>query len=153
MLLLVATLVKAPDGGWGTGRTIGGLAGAVALLVLFVVNEARAAAPLLPLSIFRIKGLAAADVTQLIGIAGIISMFFFLTLYMQNVLGYSQIQTGLSYLPLCFGVGIAAGISSQLLARVGTRPVMVAGALLASGGVFWLSKVPGPTRPTCSQGC
>ncbi|MCZ4493216.1 MAG: transporter [Conexibacter sp.] len=142
MLLLVATLVKAPDVGWGTGRTIGGLAGAVALLVLFVVNEARAAAPLLPLSIFRIKGLAAADVTQLIGIAGIISMFFFLTLYMQNVLGYSQIQTGLSYLPLCFGVGIAAGVSSQLLARVGTRPVMVGGALLASGGVFWLSKVP-----------
>jgi EmrB/QacA subfamily drug resistance transporter len=142
MLLLVYTLVKAPDAGWGASRTIGGLAGAVALLVLFVINEARTAEPLLPLSIFRVKGLAAADVTQLIGIAGIISMFFFLTLYMQNVLGYSQIQTGLSYLPLCFGVGIAAGISSQLLARVGTRPVMVAGALLASGGVFWLSKVP-----------
>jgi EmrB/QacA subfamily drug resistance transporter len=142
MLLLVYTLVKAPDVGWGSGRTIGGLAGAAALLALFVVNEARTANPLLPLSILRIKGLAAADVTQLIGIAGIISMFFFLTLYMQNVLGYSQIKTGLSYLPLCFGVGIAAGIASQLLARVGTRPVMVVGALLASGGVFWLSKVP-----------
>ncbi|HEV7752826.1 MAG TPA: MFS transporter [Baekduia sp.] len=142
MLLLVYTLVKAPDAGWGASSTVGGLAGAVALLVLFVLNEARAAEPLLPLSIFRVKGLAAADVTQLIGIAGIISMFFFLTLYMQNVLGYSQIQTGLAYLPLCFGVGIAAGIASQLLARVGTRPVMVAGALLASGGVFWLSKVP-----------
>jgi EmrB/QacA subfamily drug resistance transporter len=142
MLLLVYTLVKAPDVGWGAARTIGGLGGAVALLALFVLNEARTSTPLLPLSIFRIRGLAAADVTQLIGIAGIISMFFFLTLYMQNVLGYSQIQTGLSYLPLCFGVGIAAGIASQLLARVGTRPVMVAGALLAAGGVFWLSRVP-----------
>jgi EmrB/QacA subfamily drug resistance transporter len=142
MLLLVYTLVKAPDVGWDAARTIGGLAGAAALLALFVVNEARIASPLLPLSIFRIRGLAAADVTQLIGIAGIISMFFFLTLYMQNVLGYSQIKTGLSYLPLCFGVGIAAGIASQLLARVGTRPVMVAGAVLAAGGVFWLSRVP-----------
>jgi predicted MFS family arabinose efflux permease len=142
MLLLVYTLIKAPDVGWGGARTIAGLAGAAALLALFVVNEARIANPLLPLSIFRIKGLAAADVTQLIGIAGIISMFFFLTLYMQNVLGYSQIKTGLSYLPLCFGVGIAAGIASQLVARVGTKRVMVAGALLASAGVFWLSKVP-----------
>jgi EmrB/QacA subfamily drug resistance transporter len=142
MLLAVYTLVKAPDVGWGAGRTIGGLAGAAAFLALFVVNEARSANPLLPLSVLRIKGLAAADVTQLIGIAGIISMFFFLTLYMQNVLGYSQIKTGLSYLPLCFGVGIAAGVASQLLAKVGTRPVMVVGALLASGGVFWLSTVP-----------
>ena len=142
MLLLVYTLVKAPDVGWGAARTAGGLAGAAALLAVFVVNEARSANPLLPLSIFRIRGLAAADVTQLIGIAGIISMFFFLTLYMQNVLGYSQIQTGLAYLPLCFGVGIAAGVASQLLARVGTKPVMVVGAVLASGGVYWLSQVP-----------
>jgi MFS family permease len=81
-------------------------------------------------------------VTQLIGIAGIISMFFFLTLYMQNVLGWSQIQTGLAYLPLCFGVAIAAGVASQLLTRVGTRPVMVVGALLASAGVLWLSRIP-----------
>jgi predicted MFS family arabinose efflux permease len=142
MLLLVYTLVEAPSAGWGAARTIAGLAGAAALLAAFVVNEQRSSNPLLPLSILRIRGLAAADVTQLIGIAGIISMFFFLTLYMQNVLGYSQIQTGLSYLPLTFGVGISAGISSQLLARIGTRPVMVAGALTAAAGVFWLSHVP-----------
>ncbi|MEA2295288.1 MAG: hypothetical protein QOE86_2927 [Solirubrobacteraceae bacterium] len=142
MLLLVYTLVKAPDVGWGAARTIAGLAGAVALLAAFVANERRSRNPLLPLSILRVKGLVAADVTQLIGIAGIISMFFFLTLYMQGVLGYSQIQTGLSYLPLTFGVGIAAGIASQLVTRIGTRPVMVAGALLAAGGVFSLSHVP-----------
>lgn len=142
MLLLVYTLVKAPDAGWGAGRTIGGLAGAAALLALFVAGEARSADPLLPPSVFRIRGLAAADVTQLIGIAGILSMFFFLTLYMQNVLGYSQVRTGLSYLPLCAGVAVAAGVASQLLARVGTRPVMVVGALLAGGGLLWLSRVP-----------
>jgi EmrB/QacA subfamily drug resistance transporter len=142
MLLLVYTLVEAPDAGWSAARTIGGLAAAAALLALFVVNEARRAAPLLPLSILRIRGLAAADVTQLIGIAGIISMFFFLTLYMQNVLGWSQLKTGLAYLPLCFGVAVAAGVASQLLARIGTKPVMVTGALLSAAGVFWLSKVP-----------
>jgi MFS family permease len=69
-------------------------------------------------------------------------MFFFLTLYMQNVLGYSPIQTGAAYLPLTFGVGVAAGISSQLLGRLGTRPLIVAGSLIASGGVYWLSRIP-----------
>jgi EmrB/QacA subfamily drug resistance transporter len=142
MLLLVFSLVKAPDVGWGDPRTVGGLAGAAVLLAVFVWNEARVANPLLPLSIFRVRGLAAADVTQLIAVAGILAMFFFLTLYMQNVLGWSQIQAGMAYLPLCFGVAVAAGVSSQLLGRVGTRPVAVAGALLAAGGVFWLSRVP-----------
>jgi EmrB/QacA subfamily drug resistance transporter len=142
MLLLVYTIVKAPDVGWGATRTLVGIGGALALLALFVVNEHRSSNPLLPLSIFRIRGLAAADITLLIGVAGITSMFFFLTLYMQNVLGFSQIQTGLAYLPLCFGVAVAAGVSSQLLAKLGTRPVMAVGALIAAVGVFWLSRVP-----------
>jgi EmrB/QacA subfamily drug resistance transporter len=142
MLALVYTLVEAPTAGWGAARTIGGLAGAVLLLVAFVVNEQRARAPLAPLEIFRINGLGAANATQLIGIAGMVSMFFFLTLYMQGVLGYSQIQAGAAYLPLCGGVGIAAGIASQLLARTGTRPVIVAGALLAALGIYLLSRAP-----------
>jgi EmrB/QacA subfamily drug resistance transporter len=142
MLLLVFTLVKAPDQGWGATRTIAELAGAVVLLTAFVVNEQRSRKPLLPLSIFRVKGLAAADATQLIAFAGFLAMFFFLTLYMQNVLGYSPIQTGASYLPLTFGVGIAAGITSQLLSRVGTRPLIVAGSLIAAGGVYYLSRIP-----------
>jgi hypothetical protein len=69
-------------------------------------------------------------------------MFFFLTLYMQNVLDYSPIKTGAAYLPLCFCVGAAAGISSSLLARIGTRPLIVGGSLIAAGGVFWLSRIP-----------
>jgi predicted MFS family arabinose efflux permease len=76
------------------------------LLAAFVVNEQRGRNPLVPLSIFRVKGLAAADVTQLIALAGFYSMFFFLTLYMQNVLGYSQLKAGAAYLPLCAGVAV-----------------------------------------------
>src|SRR5439155_914379 len=90
----------------------------------------------------RGAGLAAADATQLIAFAGFLALFFFLTLYMQNVLGYSPIQTGASYLPLCVGVGIAAGVTAQLLARTGTRPVIVAGCLIAAGGVYYLSRIP-----------
>lgn len=142
MLLLVYTIVKAPDVGWGAARTVGGLAGAAVILLAFLLNEQRGRNPLLPLSIFRIRGLGAADVAMLVAVAGIGSMFFFLSLYMENVLGYSPMKTGSAYLPLCFGVGIAAGISSQLLARIGTRPVMVAGLLLAGGGVYWLSRIP-----------
>jgi EmrB/QacA subfamily drug resistance transporter len=142
MLLLVFALVKAPDQGWGSTSTLVELGGALVLLVAFVINEQRHRNPLLPLSIFRVRGLAAADATQLIAFAGFLAMFFFLTLYMQNVLGYSPIQTGASYLPLTFGVGAAAGISSQLLPRLGTRPLIVAGSLIAAGGVYWLSRIP-----------
>jgi predicted MFS family arabinose efflux permease len=142
MLLLVYTLVKAPTVGWGEARTIAGLAGALALLAAFVINEMRHRNPLAPLSIFRINGLGFSDITQLVAFAGFLAMFFFLTLYMQNVLGYSAIQTGAAYLPLCFAIGISAGISSQLLSRVGTRPVIVAGALIAAGGLYWLSRIP-----------
>jgi EmrB/QacA subfamily drug resistance transporter len=142
MLLLVYTLVRAPDVGWGKARTIAELAGALALLGAFVINEQRTKNPLAPLSIFRINGLAFSNATQLIAFAGFLAMFFYLTLYMQNVLGYSAIQTGAAYLPLCFAIGISAGIASQLLSRIGTRPVIVTGALIAAGGLYWLSRIP-----------
>ena len=142
MLLLVYVLVKAPTVGWSNAGTIGGLAAALALLAAFVVNELRHRNPLAPLSIFRINGLGFADATQLIAFAGFLAMFFFLTLYMQNVLGYSPIQTGAAYLPLCFAIGISAGISAQLLSRTGTRPVIIAGSLIAAGGMYWLSRIP-----------
>ncbi|QXJ24534.1 MFS transporter [Actinomadura graeca] len=142
MLLLVFTLVKAPEAGWGAARTIGGLAGAAVLLLAFLVNEQRGRNPLLPLSIFRTRGLAAADVAMLVAVAGITSMFFFLSLYMVNVLGYSPLKTGSAYLPLCAGVAVAAGITAQLLTRVGTRPLIIAGLLIAGAGVYLLSRIP-----------
>jgi len=142
MSLTIYALVRAPIVGWNTTRTIGELAGAAALLVVFLVNEQRHPNPLVALSIFRIKGLAAADGTQIIAIAGFFSMFFFITLYMQNVLGFSATKAGAAYIPVALGVAISAGVCSILFVRTGTRPIMVGGALLAAGGVYWLSRIP-----------
>jgi EmrB/QacA subfamily drug resistance transporter len=142
MLLLVYALVKAPTVGWGTSRTIVELSGALVLLAGFVVNELRHRNPLAPLSIFRINGLGYSDVTQLVAFAGLLAMFLYLTQYMQNVLGYSAIQTGAAYLPLCFVVAIGAGVASQLISRIGTRPLIVGGAVITAGGLYWLSRIP-----------
>jgi EmrB/QacA subfamily drug resistance transporter len=142
MLLLVFGLIRAPIVGWGSTETILELAGAAALLAAFVVNEIRAETPLFPFSIFRVKGLVAADITQLVAFAGFLTMFFFVTLYMQEVLHFSPIQAGLAYLPVTAAFGISAGISTQLIGRVGTRPVVVGGSLIAAAGIYWLSLVP-----------
>lgn len=139
MLLLIFTFVQAPDVGWSSARTLAGLAAATLILAAFVANERRARHPLVPFAIFRIGGLAAANVTQLITFAGLYSMFFFLSLYMQNVLGYTPLHTGLAYLPLTGGFMIAGAIATPLLPRVGTRPVTIAGALVAAGGIYYLS--------------
>jgi hypothetical protein len=152
MLLLIFTLVKAPDVGWGAGRTIGGLAASAVLMAAFLLNEQRRAHPLVPLSIFRIKGLAAADATQVIAWAGFYSMFFFVTLYMQNVLGFSQLQSGLSYVPVSVGIGLGSTMATKMFVRTGTRPIIVSGALLAAGGILWLSRIRwmAPISATCS---
>jgi EmrB/QacA subfamily drug resistance transporter len=142
MLLLVYALVKAPDEGWVTRQTIGELGTAAVLFVAFAVAERRSRNPLFPFAIFRIRGLAAADATQLIAFAGFLSAFFFLTLYMQNVLGYSPIQSGSAYLPVTAGIVLAAGVATQLMPRIGTRPVIVAGALVAAAGMYLLSRIP-----------
>ncbi len=142
MLLLVYGLVRAPDQGWGSARTLGELATAGVLLAAFAVTELRRRNPLVPFSIFRVKGLAAADATQMIAFAAFVSVFYFLTLYMQNVLDFSPIRSGSAYLPVTAGIMAAAGVSSRLFARTGTRPVIVAGALIAAAGVWYLSRIP-----------
>jgi EmrB/QacA subfamily drug resistance transporter len=141
MLTLVYALVNAPNAGWGSARTITELAAAAALLAAFALNEQRHRNPLVPLTIFRIKGLGAADATQVIAQAGFYSMFFFITLYMQTILGYSPIAAGAAYVPVTIGVGISSGIATKLLPRTGTRPVLVAGTLLGAAGVYWLSRI------------
>jgi EmrB/QacA subfamily drug resistance transporter len=142
MLTLVFALVQAPDQGWGAARTWWELAGAAVLLAAFLMNERLIRDPLLPLGIFRTRGLLAANVTGFVGFSGLLAMFYFLTLYMQNVLGYSPIKAGAAYLPLTFAVGISAGIGAKLLTRIGSRPVIVAGALIAAAGMFLLGHVP-----------
>ncbi len=142
MLLGLYALVKAPDAGWVTAHTIGELACAAVLLAAFAANERRVRDPLFPFTLFRVPGLAAADATQLLAFAGFLSMFFFLTLYMQNVLGYSPIRGGAAYLPVTAGIMLAAGVSTQLVGRLGTRPIITGGALIAAGGMYYLSRVP-----------
>jgi len=142
MLALVFALVKAPDQGWGAARTWWELAAAAVLLAVFGVNERMTRDPLLPLGIFRTRGLLAANVTGFVAFAGLLAMFFFLTLYMQNVLGYSPIEAGAAYLPLTFTVGISAGIGAKLATKIGSRPVIVAGAFIAAVGMFLLGHVP-----------
>lgn len=142
MLLLVYALVKAPDQGWGATSTLLQLTGAAALLLGFVAVERLSSDPILPLDLFRVRGLAAANLTGLIGFAGMLSMFYFLTLYLQNVLGYSPIAAGAAYLPLTVGVGVSSGIASKLLARLGSRVVISVGALVAAGGLLLLAQIP-----------
>lgn len=142
MLLLVYTIVETPDKGWGATSTVAGLIGAGVLLAIFALVEANLEHPLFPFSIFRIKGLGEADLTQTVAMAGFYSMFLFATLYMQNVLHYSQIRTGVIYLPVTLGVAVGAGVATKLVPRTGTRPLIVAGALVGAGGIFWLSHIP-----------
>jgi EmrB/QacA subfamily drug resistance transporter len=142
MLLLIHALIEAPDVGWHASRTLAELTLALTILAGFVFHERRTRNPLIPFSIFRIQGLAAANVTQLITFAGLYSMFFFLSLYMQNVLGYTPVQTGLAYLPLTGGFMLSAGIATPLLPRIGTRPVIIGGALVAAAGLYYLSGLP-----------
>ena len=142
MLLLVFALVQAPTQGWGAGATWLEFAGAAALLVAFVVTERFVRDPILPPSTARIRGLVAANLTGLVGFAGMLTMFFFLTLYMQTVLGYSPIQTGAAYLPLTFAIGVSSGVGAKLVTNVGSRAVIFAGALITSAGLLLLAQVP-----------
>ncbi|MGW0247010.1 MFS transporter [Nocardia goodfellowii] len=142
LMLLVYGLVEAPEHGWGAARTIALLGAAAALLIGFLVNERRTADPLVPLSIFRVRGLAAANLTHLTLAAGMLAMFFFVTLYMQSVLGYGELQAGNAYLPVSLTIGIAAGLAAKLFPRIGTRPVIVAGAAICGLGLILLSRIP-----------
>lgn len=139
--LLVYALVEAPDAGWGSARTIGLLALALALLGAFVAIERRSASPLVPFSIFRLRTLTGANVVGVLTGASLFSMFFFISLYMQSVLGYSAIKAGLSYLPLALTIILTAGIASALVTRIGFKPVLATGMALISLGLLWFSQV------------
>jgi EmrB/QacA subfamily drug resistance transporter len=139
--LLVYALVDAESAGWGSTRTIGLLAVSVALLLAFVFVERRSRAPLVPFSIFRIRTITGANVVGILTGASLFSMFFFISLYMQQVLGYSPIRTGLSYLPLAVSIIISAGIASQLVTKVGFKPILAAGMGLIAAGLLWFSRI------------
>jgi EmrB/QacA subfamily drug resistance transporter len=138
---LVYALVDANNAGWGSVQTIVLLAASALLLFAFVLIEQRSRAPLMPFSILRIRTVSGANVVGLLTGGSLFSMFFFISLYMQQVLGYSAIHAGLSYLPLAVSIIIAAGIASQLVTRVGFKPVLGAGMALIAGGLVWFSQI------------
>jgi len=139
--ILVYALVDATDAGWGSTQTIGLLGLSAALHATFVAIELRSAKPLVPFSIFRIRTLTGANVVGLLVGASLFSMFFFISLYMQQVLGYSAIKAGLSYLPLALLIMASAGIASQLVTRIGYKPVLAVGLLFIVAGLLWFSRV------------
>src|SRR5215217_2673900 len=138
---LVYALVDANSAGWGSTQTIGLMALLALLLAAFVAIELQARKPLVPFSIFRIRTLTGANIVGLLVGASLFSMFFFISLYMQQVLGYSAIHAGLSYLPLALVIMATAGIGSQLVTKLGYKPVLAAGMLFIVAGLLWFSRV------------
>ncbi len=143
LALLVYAVVDAVNVGWGSTGTLLRLAGSAALLAAFIVIERRQRHPLLPFSIFRLRTLRGADIVGLLVGMSLFSMFFFISLYLQDVLHFSPIKAGLSYLPLSVGIIISAGVASQLVTRIGFKPVLITGLLLIAAGLLWFSRVPG----------
>jgi EmrB/QacA subfamily drug resistance transporter len=139
--ILVYAVVDATDAGWSSTQTIGLLALSAALLAAFVAIELRTAKPLVPFSIFRIRTLTGANVVGLLVGASLFSMFFFISLYMQQVLGYSAIHAGLSYLPLAVTIIASAAIASQLVTKLGYKPVLAVGLLFIVIGLVWFSRI------------
>jgi EmrB/QacA subfamily drug resistance transporter len=139
--LLVYAMVDATNVGWGSTRTIVLLAVSLALLATFVVWELRAPAPLVPFKIFRDRNRTGANLSGLLIGASLFSMFFFVSLYMQQVLGYSPLKAGFSYLPLAVTIILSAGVASQLVTRFGFKPVLVAGMALVAAGLLMFAGV------------
>jgi EmrB/QacA subfamily drug resistance transporter len=139
-VLAYATL-DASSAGWGSAKIIGLLALAVALIGAFVAIELRSEAPLVPFRIFRIRTLTGANIVGILLGASLFSMFFFISLYMQQVLGYSPIHAGLSYLPLALTIIVAAGLGGQLVTRFGFKPTLAAGMLFVAAGLVGFSRV------------
>ena len=142
LVLLVYALLDAPQKGWGSTQTIVLAIVAVVILAGFVLWERGRRAPLVPFSIFRLQTLRGANVVSLLVAMSLFSMFFFISLYMQQVLGYDALKAGLSYLPLAGTIIISAGVASALVTRIGFKITLIAGMTFVTGGLLWFAQVP-----------
>jgi EmrB/QacA subfamily drug resistance transporter len=142
LALLVYAISKAPTVGWGSTRTILLLIAAVAILVAFLVIEWRSRAPLMPFSIFRVRTVAAANVVGLLLGAAIFANFFVLTLYVQGVLHWSPLKTGITFLATAGTTVLWAGVSQALVTKIGVRPVLTAGLAIMAVALFWYTRIP-----------
>jgi EmrB/QacA subfamily drug resistance transporter len=142
LMLLVYAMTHAAQHGWGTAESIVLLAASAALIVAFVVIEMRSSAPILPLRIFRLRTLSGSNASGLMLGGAVFSQFFLLTLYMQEVLHYSALKTGLAYIGLTLTIIIFSGVSQAVVTRVGVRPVLPLGLALSTGALIWFAQLP-----------
>ncbi len=142
LMLLVYALTRATQHGWATGQTIGLLAASVALIGAFFVVEQRSQAPLLPLRIFRLRTLTASNVSGLLMGSAIFAQFFLLTLYMQEVLHYSALKTGVAYIGLTLTIIAFSAVAQALVTRIGVRPVLSAGLALSTVALVLFARLP-----------
>jgi EmrB/QacA subfamily drug resistance transporter len=141
LMTLVFAISKAPEWGWGSATTIWSLIAAVVLLIAFVFNESRSKHPLMPLSIFKIRNLSGANLTQLPVTAAMFSMFFFISLYAQEVLEFTPLQTGLAFLPFTIVIALVSTNISRFFVKLGYKPFMVAGPIFIAIALFILSHI------------
>jgi EmrB/QacA subfamily drug resistance transporter len=144
LALLVYTLVNANSAGWASTETIGLGAVSAALLAAFVAIELRNPQPLVPFSIFRLQTLRGSNIVALLIGMSLFSMFFFISLYLQQVLGYDALKAGFAYLPLALLIIVSAGAASQMVTRVGFKPTLIMGLLFITAGLLWFSRVSAP---------
>ena len=142
LMLLVYAMTRAAQDGWATASTVGLLAASAALIVAFVVIELRSKAPLLPMRIFRLRTLATSNVASFLVAASLFSQFFLLTLYMQQVLHYSAIQTGVAYIALTLAIIIVSAVAQALVTRVGIRPILPVGLVLSAAALVLYAQLP-----------
>jgi EmrB/QacA subfamily drug resistance transporter len=143
LMLAVYTLVGASDYGWGSAHTVGFGAAALVLLVAFVIRQARAANPLVPLRIFRSRNVSGANIVQMLMVAGLFGMFFLGAIYLQRVLGYDALQVGLAFLPVALAIGLlSVGFSARLITRFGARATLLPGLLLIIAGLSLFARTP-----------
>ncbi|MEV1048145.1 MFS transporter [Streptomyces sp. NPDC049916] len=140
MVLLVYGFIRASEDGWSDGLTLGSFAAAVVCLAAFITIERGSRQPITPLWMFRDRNRAGVYGMMLSLAAAMFGMFFFLTLFVQNVLDFTPLRAGLAFLPVSAVIAVSAGIASQLLPKWGPKPFMVTGALLAALGLGWLTQ-------------
>jgi EmrB/QacA subfamily drug resistance transporter len=145
MISLVYGFIRAAGSSWGDQFTLLSFAAAVVLLTAFVIRQARARQPLMPLRLFANRNRSAAYVTMLLLVAGMFGMFFLLTQFLQDVLGYGPVTAGFAFLPLTIGVFAMAQTVPTLVARFGPKPVMITGTLLMTTGMAWLTGISADT--------
>ncbi len=142
LLVLVFAIVKAPTYGWGDPKTLGLFAAAVVLLGTFVVVELRSQAPLIRLGIFRLRSLSGSNGAMLVVMGGLFAMFYFASLYLQEILGYGPLKAGLAFVPFTLGIIVGAGGSQPLIRHLGVRGVSYVGLALAAAGLLYFARLP-----------